>query len=156
MSIYYKYAPDGTNIVVLYYVGGCVYWYTYKSLREWFMDDLGKRFHVNFLIYAHWFMSIIIYQMKDYYIYVYQAGYDTSIVAKYLYNNTVKSSTKFYKTTFPYYMIFIKADASTKDEKFDKLTREFNIHRRACIGSLVHLLYTRVYLSFLVHKLERF
>ena len=28
MSIYYKYAPNGTNIVVLYYVDDCLYWYT--------------------------------------------------------------------------------------------------------------------------------
>ena len=28
MSIYYKYAPNGTKIVVLYYVDYCVYWYT--------------------------------------------------------------------------------------------------------------------------------
>ena len=28
MSIYYKYAPDGSRIVVLSYVDDCVYWYT--------------------------------------------------------------------------------------------------------------------------------
>ena len=28
MSIYYKYALDGSKIVVLSYVDGCVYWYT--------------------------------------------------------------------------------------------------------------------------------
>ena len=32
MSIYYKYAPDGTKIVVLSYVDGCVYWYNYEAL----------------------------------------------------------------------------------------------------------------------------
>ena len=34
ISIYYKYAPDGYKIVVLYYVDDCVYWYT--------NEDLGK------------------------------------------------------------------------------------------------------------------
>ena len=29
MSIYYKYAPDGSKIVVLYYVDYCVYWYSH-------------------------------------------------------------------------------------------------------------------------------
>ena len=29
MSIYYKYAPDVSKIVVLSYVDYCVYWYTY-------------------------------------------------------------------------------------------------------------------------------
>ena len=28
MSIYYKYAPDGSKIVVLSYIDDCVYWYT--------------------------------------------------------------------------------------------------------------------------------
>ena len=32
MSIYYKYAPDGSKIVVLSYVDDCVYWYTNEDL----------------------------------------------------------------------------------------------------------------------------
>ena len=40
MSIYYKYAPDGTKIVVLYYVDDFVYWYTSDALGKWFVDDL--------------------------------------------------------------------------------------------------------------------
>ena len=30
MSIYYKYEPFGSRLVVLFYVDGCVYWYTYE------------------------------------------------------------------------------------------------------------------------------
>ena len=84
MSIYYKYAPDGSKIVVLSYVDDCVYWYTNEDIGKWFVDNLGKRFHVNFLGYAHWFMSIKIYQMKYHSISMDQARYVTSIVAKYL------------------------------------------------------------------------
>ena len=46
-------------------------------------------------------MSIRINQLKDHYIYVDQARYDTSIVAKYLETAIVKVSNKFYKTTLP-------------------------------------------------------
>ena len=80
MSIYYKYAPDGFKIVVLSYVDDCVYWYTNEDLVKWFGDTLGKIFHVNFLGFAHWFMSIRIYQLKDNSISVDQARYATSIV----------------------------------------------------------------------------
>ena len=52
MSIYYKYAPDGTNIVILYYFDYCVYWYTYESIGKWFVYTLGKRFHVKFFLYS--------------------------------------------------------------------------------------------------------
>ena len=156
MSIYYKYAPDGSKIVVLSYVDNCVYWYTSEALGIWFVDTLGKRFHVNFLGYARWFMSIRISQMMDHSISVDQARYATSIVVKYLDTATVKVSTNFYNAILPYDMIFTKDDTSTSDEQVERLTREFNIHYRACIGSLIYLLSTRVYLSFLVHKLAIF
>ena len=116
MSIYYKYAPDGSKIVVLSYVNDCVYWYTNEDLGKWFFDTLGNIFHVNFLGYAHWFMSINISQMRDYSISVDQARYATSIVAKYLDTAIVKLSTKFYKTTLPDEMIFTKEYVSTSDE----------------------------------------
>ena len=123
MSIYYNYAPDGSKIVVLSYVDGCVYWYTNEDLGKWFVDTLGKRFHVNFLGSAHWFMSIRISQLKDHSISVDQARYATSIVAKYLDNSTVKGSNKFYKKTLPSDMIFTKKDVSASDEKVERLNR---------------------------------
>ena len=82
--------------------------------------------------------------------------YATSIVAKYLDNATVKVSTKFYKTTLIYDMIFTEYDTSTSDKQGEKFTRKFNIYHRTCIGSLIYLLSTRVDLSFEVHKLEKF
>ena len=82
MSIYYKYAPDGSKIVVLSYVDDCVYWYKNEDLGKWFVDTLGKIFHVNFLGFSHWFMSIIISQLKYHSISVDQARYATYIVAK--------------------------------------------------------------------------
>ena len=85
-----------------------------------------------------------------------QAKYATSFVAKYFDTVTVKASNKFYKTTLPADMIFTKEDVSTSDEQVENLTREFNIHYRACIGSLIKLLSTRVDLSFAVHKLAKF
>ena len=123
MSIYYKYAPDGTNIVVLSYIYECVDWYTSEALGEFFVDDLGNRLCVNFLGYVNWFVSIRIYQMKDHSISVDQARYATSIAAKYVDTSTVKTSTKFYKTTLPSDTIFSKYDASTSDENIEKLTR---------------------------------
>ena len=101
-------------------------------------------------------MPIRISQLKDHSISVDQARYATSIVAKYLDTATVKVSKTFYKTTLPSEMIFTKEDVSTSDEQVESLTREYNIHYRACIGSLIYLLSTRVDLSFAVHKLAKF
>ena len=49
MSIYYKYAPDGTKFVVLSYVNDCVYWYTSEAIEKCYLDTLGEILHVNFL-----------------------------------------------------------------------------------------------------------
>ena len=94
--------------------------------------------------------------MKEHSVSVDQARYATSIADKCLDTDTVKTSTKFYNTTLPYDVIFTKYDASTSDEKVEKLIREFNNHYRACILSLIYLLSTRLDLSFSVHKLAKF
>ena len=117
MSIYYKYAPDGTKIIVLSYVCDCVYLYTSEALGKWFTDTLGKRSHVNFLEYTHWFMSMRISQMKDHSISVDQGIYATSIVEKYLDTSTVKVSIQFYKITLTSDIIFTKADTHTSDAR---------------------------------------
>ena len=56
MSIFHKYAPYGSKIVVVSYVDDCVYWYTSEAFEKWFVDTLGKSFYVNSLGYTHWFM----------------------------------------------------------------------------------------------------
>ena len=129
---------------MLSYFNYFVYWYTNEDLGKWFVDTLGNRFHVNFLGYAHWFMSIRSSQLKDHSISVDQARYATSIVTKYLDTATVKVSNKFYKKTFPADMIFTNEDVSTSDDQIEKLSREYNINNRACIGSLIYILSTRV------------
>ena len=53
MSIYYKYSPYRSNLVILSYVYDCVFWYTYEELVKYLVDTLGERFHVDFLGYAH-------------------------------------------------------------------------------------------------------
>ena len=123
MSIYYKYAPYGTNIVVLSYVDDCVYCYTSESHVKWSVGTIGKIFHVKLLGYVHWFRSIRISQIKDHSISVDQYIYDNYIVDKYLDTATVKTSETFYKNTLPSDMILTKDDESTSNEQVEKLTR---------------------------------
>ena len=108
MYVYYKYTPDGSKLVILSYVDDCVYWYTSGELGKWFVDKLGKIFHVKFLGYIHWFMSIKISQLKDSYISVDHDRYATSVVEKCLYTATIKEHSNFRKTTLSHDMILIK------------------------------------------------
>ena len=143
-------------MVVLSYVDDFVYCYTNEGIGKQFVDTLGKIFHVNFLGFAHWFMSIRIFHLKDHSISVDQTRYATYIVAKYLDTAIVKVSNNFYQTTLTTHMIFTKEYVSTSNEQIQKLTREYNIHYRACIVSLIYLLSTIVDLSFAVQKLAKF
>ena len=61
--------------------------------------------------------------MKNHSISLYQARYATYILDKYLDTATVKTSTKFYKTIFPYDNILANDNESTIDEQLEKLTR---------------------------------
>ena len=109
--------------IVLSYVDDCFYWYTNEDLGKWFVDTLGKRFYVDFLGYAYWFMSIRISHIKDHSLSMDQARYATSVVSKYLDTATFKVITNFYMTILPADMIFTKGDVSTSDEQVEKLTR---------------------------------
>ena len=107
MPIYYKYAPDGSNLLVLSYVDDYVFWHISEELGQWFVDTLGKIFHANLLVYAHW-SSIRTSQLKDYSLSVYQARHATDVVPKYLDNSTIKQNYKYHKTNLPHDMIFTK------------------------------------------------
>ena len=91
ISIHYKYAPTGTKNIPLSYVNDCVYRYSSDGPGKWFLDALRNIFHATLLGYEHWFISIRTSQMKDHFISVYQARYVTSVVAKYLDTDTVKT-----------------------------------------------------------------
>ena len=107
ITIYYKYAPYGSKLVVLSYIDDCVFCYTYEELGKWFVDTLGKKFHVNFLGYANWFMSIRLSQLKEYSTPVDQARYATAVVSKYLDTDAVKEYSKFPKTNLPHDVILL-------------------------------------------------
>ena len=75
---------------MLSYVDDFVYWYTSEEIGKRFVDTLGKRLHVNFLGYVHWFMSIRISQLRDHYISVDKARYYKTVIANYLDTATIK------------------------------------------------------------------
>ena len=53
MSIYYKYAPDGSKHFVLSYVDDCVYWYTTETLGKLFVGTLEKNISWELLRYSY-------------------------------------------------------------------------------------------------------
>ena len=119
------------------------------------MDTLGKRLHVNLIGYTHWFISIRILHLKDHSILVDQDIYATYVFEKYLDTAKIKENSNLHKPTLLHDMIFIKEYASTSDEHSKVWNREYKNYYRACVGSLIYRLSTRVNLCFSVHNLEK-
>ena len=88
-----------------------------------FVDTLENRFHVNFLGYSHWFISIRISQLKDHYISVDQVRRAPSVVEKYLDTTTIKEYSKFHKTNLPHDMILTEEHDSTIGKQVKVLSR---------------------------------
>ena len=65
ISLYYKYAPYESRLVVLSYVYDSVNCYTPEELGKWFVDTLGKIFHVNLLGYTHWLCPLGYYNLRN-------------------------------------------------------------------------------------------
>ena len=85
-----------------------------------------------------------------------QTRYDTFVVIKYIETATTKENSDFHKTTLPNDILITKEYASTTDKKVDMLYREYNIHYRAFVKILIHLLSAILYLCFAVHKMTKF
>ena len=81
----------------------------------WFVDKIGKIFHINFLEYAHWFISIRISQLKENYISVYQARYYTFVFENDLNTSTIEENAKCCETTLPHDMMFTEEYDYTSD-----------------------------------------
>ena len=92
-----------------------IFYYAYEAIGKWLVDTLRNILHVNFLVFANCFMSIRVSNLNNHSISLDQYIYATSVVDKYLYDDTVNKSTNFYITTLASDMIFTKDDVPTSD-----------------------------------------
>ena len=136
MSLYYKF-KNGECLVILSYVDNCCWWSSLESIGKWFVEELGKYYHVNFLGYIHWFMLIQITQKPDYSIVIDQSRYCLAMVNKYLNNTTVSNSAKVHARPLPADMTFTKDHASENDVQVEELMRTYNLHYRCTTGALI-------------------
>ena len=89
---------------------------------------------MNFIGYAHCFISISISQLRYHCISVDQARYATFFVAKYLDTATIKANSKFRKTNLPHDMIHSEAV-----EKYTPTTRTLSARQAS------HLLISQIW-----------
>ena len=158
-SIYIKRVGDDI-IVVLNAVDDQCYFSTSNELKVWFEEATQKRFDVQLLGQAQWYLQSRITQCADYSIILDQSRYAALIIERYLPNLPSKTLTprsiKAYEAPLPPTAVFTKKDCSENYLDVQKLEEEFGFEYAAVIGSLIYLMNTFTRLVYGIRKLARY
>ena len=158
-SIYIK-RTDQDFIAVLNAVDDQLYFATDPSLKTWFEDATRKRFDVQLLGQAVWYLQSRITQCTDYSIILDQSRYAALVLQRYLNGTSETAITpqmkNKYATPTPTTALFTKQDCSETYVDVITLQAEFGFEYAAVIGSLIYLMNTYVRLNYAIRKLARF
>jgi hypothetical protein len=146
---------DG-RIYVMNYVDDMLYFGTCDLEVMKFEEDLKKRFNLELMGFAHWYLATRINQMVSYDIELDQSRYCQSIVCKYLDTTGTKKVLCFQTTPLPSDFIPSVADCSVDEDTSNQLAIEYNIDYASCVGSLIYLGMTRVDIMYAINKLAKF
>ncbi len=96
------------------------------TLQE-FKDKLAKRFDVEFLGQAHWYLSARIHQDADFNVTLDQARYCKAIVSRFLEKAGAKKKPRFHFTILPAEFVTSVEDCSKDEETAKTLQEEYGI-----------------------------
>ncbi len=110
---------DGSYVKLIVYVDDNLFYRNNEATLWEFKDKLSKRFHVEFLGQAHWYLSARIYHDADFNITYDQTRYCKAIVSRFLEKAGAKKKPRFHSTILPAEFVPIVEDCS-KDEETAK------------------------------------
>jgi hypothetical protein len=146
---------DG-SIYVLNYVDDMLYFGTCDLEVMKFEEALKKRFNLELMGFAHWYLATCINQMASYNIELGQSRYCQSIVRKYLDTAGRKKILSFHPMPLPSNFIPSVADCAVDEVTSKQLSIEYNIDYASCVGSLIYLGMTSADIVYAVNKLTKF
>ncbi|KAG7349250.1 reverse transcriptase RNA-dependent DNA polymerase [Nitzschia inconspicua] len=132
-SIYIKRTKEGM-MMVLNAVDDQLYFATNIELKDWFKRETDRRFDVQKLGQAEWYLQSRITQLADYSIILDQSRYTGKIPGS----------------------LFTKEDCSKTYVDVLKLQEEFGFEYAAAVGLLIYLMNTFIKLTFSIRKLAKF
>jgi hypothetical protein len=154
--LFFKKFDDGAIIIVLNYVDDMLYYGDNEPKVKEFEELLQKRFNLELLGQAHWYLATRISQKSNFDIEIDQTRYCLSILRKYLDTAGCKRDTSSTPTPLPLDFVPSSEDCSDNDEMVAQLEAEYNIQYSSCIGSLIYLTMTRSDIIYAVNKLAKF
>ncbi|KAG7346413.1 hypothetical protein IV203_038386 [Nitzschia inconspicua] len=146
--------------MVLNAVDDQLYFATTPELKEWFEQETDRRFDVQKLGQAEWYLQSRITQLSDYSIILDQSRYAALVAGRYLGpvdDSQIPTSVKMkYASPLPNGTIFSKQDCSFSYADVITLQEEFGFEYAAAVGSLIYLMNTFIKLTFTIRKLAKF
>jgi len=151
-----KHFPDGSFIKLLNYVDDLLYASNSPSHMQAFEESLSKRFSIELMGQAHWYLSSRITQEANYNISIDQSRYCLSVVKRYLDTAGCAKVNKLHSSPLPSEFIPTADDCSPNQGAVKALEERFNIAYDSCVGALIYLAQTRPDIAFAVNKLAKF
>ncbi len=129
-----KLFPDGSYVKLIVYVDNKLFFGKNDATLQEFKDKPSKRFVVEFLGQAHWYLSAKIYQDADFKITLDQARYCKAIVNRFLEKAGTKKKPRFHSTILPAEFVPSVEDCSKDEETERTLQEEYGIDFALCVG----------------------
>jgi hypothetical protein len=154
--LFIKVTSGGNKIFILNYIDDMLYYGTCAKEVTEFEESLQRRFNLELMGHAHWYLATRINQLANYDVELDQSRYCLSNVKKYLDPAGTKKVTHSHTTPLPIDFVPTADDCSIDDGTSEKLIAEYNLHYASCIGSLIYLAMTRTDIIYAVNKLAKF
>jgi hypothetical protein len=151
-----KVFPDGSYVKLIVYVDDKLFFGNNEATLQEFKDKLSKRFDVEFLGQAHWYLSARIHQDADFNVTLDQARYCKAIVNRFLEKAGAKKKPRFHSTILPADFVPSAEDCSKDEESAKTLQEEYGIDFASCVGALLYLSYTRPDITYAVVKFAKY
>jgi hypothetical protein len=121
-----------------------------------FEESLGKRFSIELMGQAHWYLSSRVTQEANFNISIDQSRYCLSVVKRYLDTAGCPKVNRTHSSPLPAEFVPSADDCSPSQEAVKALEEQYNIAYDSCVGALIYLAQTRPDIAFPVNKLAKF
>ncbi len=147
---FFKVFSDGSYIKLTVYLDDKLFFGNNEATLQEFKDKLSKRFYMEFLGQAHWYLSARIYQDADFNITLDQARYCKAIVNRFLEKAGAKKKPRFHSTILLAEFVPSVEDCSKDEETAKTLQEEYGVDYASCVGASLCLSYTRPDITYAV------
>ncbi len=141
---------------LIVYVDDKLFFGNNETTLQEFKDKLAKRFDVEFLGQAHWYLSARIHQDTDFNVTLDQARYCKAIVNRFSEKAGAEKKPRFHSTILPAEVVPSVEDCSKDEETAKTLQEEYGIVFASCVGALLYLSYTRPDIAYAVVKFAKY